>query len=79
MQIYFGNGDGTFREGGSYAVGTQPQSIAVTDFRANGNLDLAVASSLGAGVSVLLGNGDGTFQPAVTYPTPNAYWLRPQT
>jgi len=75
VQIYFGNGDGTFQQGASYAVGTQPTSIAVGSFRANGKLDLAVASSLSAGVSVLLSNGDGTFQPAVTYPTPNAYWV----
>jgi hypothetical protein len=75
VQIYFGNGDGTFQQGASYAVGTQPTSIAVGSFRANGKLDLAVASSLGAGVSVLLNNGDGTFQPSVTYPTPNAYWV----
>jgi FG-GAP-like repeat/Abnormal spindle-like microcephaly-assoc'd, ASPM-SPD-2-Hydin len=75
VQIYFGNGDGTFQQGGSYAVGTQPTSIAVASLRGDGKLDLAVACSLSAGVSVLLGNGDGTFQPSVTYLTPDAYWV----
>jgi FG-GAP-like repeat/Abnormal spindle-like microcephaly-assoc'd, ASPM-SPD-2-Hydin len=75
VQIYFGNGDGTFREGGSYTVGTVPRSIAVSDFRGDGKLDLAVACSLSSGVSVLLGNGDGTFQQAVTYAANEAYWV----
>jgi hypothetical protein len=75
VEIYLGNGNGTFREGGSYAVGASPESIAVSDFRGDGKLDLAVACSLSSGVSVLLGNGDGTFQPAVTYAANEAYWV----
>ncbi len=75
-QIFLGNGDGTFQMGASYAVGTQPSSIAVGSFRRNGRLDLAVASNQGLGVAVLLGNGDGTFQQAVTYASPGAaYWV----
>ncbi|MFZ0318628.1 MAG: VCBS repeat-containing protein [Candidatus Sulfotelmatobacter sp.] len=75
VQIYFGNGGGTFQQGASYAVGVQPISIAVDSLRGDGKLDLAVACTLSAGVSVLLGNGDGTFQPSVTYPTPSNYWV----
>ncbi|HEV2177960.1 MAG TPA: FG-GAP-like repeat-containing protein [Terriglobia bacterium] len=67
--IFLGNGDGTFKQGQSYPVGSSPSSIAVGDFRSIGKLDLAVADFQGAGVSVLLGNGDGTFQPAVNYDT----------
>ena len=50
-----------------YAVGSSRSSIVAGDFTGDGQLDLAVADSLGNTVSVLLGNGDGTFQPQVTY------------
>jgi len=48
----------------SFRVGTEPRSVAVADFNADGWLDLAVANSASHSVSVLLGNGDGTFQAA---------------
>jgi hypothetical protein len=66
VQIFFGKGDGTFRPGGSYAVGSQPTSVTASDLRGDGRLDLVV-SSFGDGLDVLLGNGDGTFQSAVRY------------
>lgn len=75
VQIFLGNGDGTFQAGTNYPVGPAPSSIAVADFRHNGKLDLAVACSFGMGVAVLLGNGDGTFQQAVTYSSSSAYWV----
>jgi len=75
VEIFLGNGDGTFLQGGSFATSVQPQSIVAADFRNNGKIDLAVACSQGAGISVLLGNGDGTFQNAVTYDTPSAFWV----
>jgi hypothetical protein len=75
VEIYLGNGDGTFQEGASYALGADPTSVVVGDFRRDGKLDLAVACSFGTGISVLLGNGDGTFQNAVNYPSLSAYWV----
>lgn len=43
--------------------------VAVADFNADGNLDLAVTNVAAAAgeVSILFGNGDGTFQPPVNY------------
>jgi hypothetical protein len=68
VSILFGNGDGSFRLGQTYAVGVQPFFIAAASFRRNGILDLAVSDSLSDDVYVMLGNGDGTFQAAVAYP-----------
>src|SRR5947209_6216487 len=55
----------------TYAVGSNPQSVAVGDFNGDGIPDVAVAS-LGNGgdkstLSILLGKGDGTFQAAQNY------------
>ena len=74
VNVFLGNGDGTFQPQPTLAVGTNPQGIAAGDFNGDGNLDLAVACER-TGVSVLLGNGNGTFQPQQTYPAgsgPNA-------
>jgi VCBS repeat protein/HYDIN/CFA65/VesB family protein/ASPM-SPD-2-Hydin domain-containing protein len=68
VTILLGNGDGTFQLGASYDIGADLQSVAVTDFRGIGILDLAIAD--GSGVQVLLGNGDGTFQSATSYAIP---------
>jgi hypothetical protein len=51
----------------SYAAGTNPQAVAVSDFNSDGKLDLVVANAGSNNVSVLLGNGNGTFQPAKTF------------
>jgi FG-GAP-like repeat len=55
----------------SFAVGSDPVSVAVGDFKGDGTLDLAVANRNSNNVSVLLGNGNGTFLPAVNYPVGN--------
>jgi len=51
----------------SYPVGTSPAGVVVADFNGDGKLDIAVANSGSANVSILLGNGDGTFQAAVNF------------
>jgi FG-GAP-like repeat/Abnormal spindle-like microcephaly-assoc'd, ASPM-SPD-2-Hydin len=68
--VLLGNGDGTFQPAVGYAVGTDPNFVAVADFNHDGNLDLVVANRESNSVSVLLGRGDGTFLPAVSYDTP---------
>ena len=52
----------------SYPVGISPAAIAIADFNGDGKLDIAVANSGSASVSILLGNGDGTFKGAVNAP-----------
>jgi hypothetical protein len=71
-----GDGNGNFAAPAQlFAVGTDPDSIAVGDFNNDGKLDAAVANfgeaGLGpASISVLLGNGNGTFQPQTNLPLP---------
>jgi len=72
LQIFLGNGDGTFQAPINYAVGDDPYSVVTADFNGDGKLDLAVANDLSGTVSVLFGNGDGTFQLAETLNTSTA-------
>jgi Ca2+-binding RTX toxin-like protein len=51
------------------AVGSHPQAVVAGDFNGDGTLDLAVANSSSASVSVLLSNGNGTFQAAMNFST----------
>ena len=44
-----------------------PLGIARGDLNGDGNLDVAVATTTGNNIHVLLGNGDGTLQPQVSY------------
>jgi FG-GAP-like repeat len=76
VSVLLGNGDGTFQNPVTYAVGNNPISVAVGDFNHDGIADLVVASQnydattntyRSGTVSVLLGNGDGTFQTAASY------------
>jgi len=74
VAVLLGKGNGTFQPQVSYPVGHYPGSLAVGDFRNNGDLDLVTADEVcfsppctPGSVSVLLGNGDGTFQPHTDY------------
>ena len=74
VSVLLGKGDGSFHAQKTFAIGGSPleNGIAIADFNADGNLDLAAAFQAKgpSGVSVLLGNGDGTFQPEVILPVP---------
>ena len=65
VNIFLGNGDGTFPPFVAYATEIATDSVALGDFNGDGKLDLAVASSFSA--VVLLGNGNGTFGPGMEY------------
>jgi hypothetical protein len=64
VSVLLGQGDGTFEPARDFGVGLTPFSVAVGDFNADGQQDLATANSNGFSVSILLGQGDGTFEPA---------------
>jgi hypothetical protein len=66
--VLLGDGFGGFANVVNYAAGGTPVGIVLGDFNAHngdGNLDIAVSTSSGSGVSVLLGRGNGTFTPSV--------------
>jgi hypothetical protein len=68
IDVFLGNGDGTFTFQGRFDANRQAPDTEVADLDGDGNLDIAVASYAEQGeVSVLLGNGDGTFQQAQDY------------
>jgi hypothetical protein len=65
-QIFYGNGDGTFRNGGTFTLPETVNNAQAVDL-GNGKLDLVLAGTNSGAVYVMLGNGDGTFQPATSY------------
>ncbi len=68
LEVYLGNGDGTFQTVPPQNFSTEFQFTAVGDFNGDGKLDL-VGLGPQFDLEVFLGNGDGTFQtPTVAYP-----------
>lgn len=77
LTVLLGNGDATFRAGGTYpSGGSYVSSVAIGDVSGDGYADIVVANSCETPcnglyppglVSVLLNNADGTFQAPVSY------------
>jgi hypothetical protein len=59
LQIFLGNGDGTFQDGVTYATGTNPDAMVIGDFNGDGSPDIAVANAGSNTVSVFLNGGGG--------------------
>jgi cysteine-rich repeat protein len=64
VAIILGRGDGTFMLAPNVGTGTSPQSVAISDFNADGKPDLAVANRDSNDVSIRLGTGGGGFGAA---------------
>jgi hypothetical protein len=82
VSILLGNGDGTFRSGGTFVADASRNliSIVAADFNGDGKTDLAVANNVRQSeapgtVSVLIGNGDGTFRAAANYTAGGSPWF----
>jgi hypothetical protein len=72
VDVWLGNGDGTFQPPMGFSTAESPYSAITGDFNQDGKLDLAVrcvGNDVVGDISVLFGNGDGTFQNHVDYPT----------
>jgi hypothetical protein len=77
VDVFLGNGDGTFQPPASYPSGGRfPAGLAVADFNGDGKLDIAVSNYGSNSIGVLLGNGDGTFQKANIYAYPKTLILQ---
>jgi uncharacterized protein (TIGR03437 family) len=63
IDVWLGNGDGTFQTKASYATAGGLSDLRAADFGGAGKLSLIVAHCCGVnGTGDLAGNGDGTFQ-----------------
>jgi hypothetical protein len=68
LQIFLGNGDGTFQAPRVTLIALDtPLSVAVADFNGDGNVDVVIGT-WGNVVGVFLGDGKGNLQAEVKYP-----------
>ena len=69
LDMYKGNGDGTFEWVASYEYDLNLSPLDNYDFNGDGNQDIVAANfgSTGSDVAVFLGNGDGSFADPVIY------------
>jgi hypothetical protein len=73
LQIYLGNGDGTFHMADEFFGPNLPNVIATADVDGDGHIDLVVDYGYYNEVQILYGNGDGTFETPVSIPTLRQY------
>jgi hypothetical protein len=66
VDVFLGNGDGTFRAAILDSTDALANSVVSDDFNQDGIPDLALGAS--PAVDVLLGKGDGTFNAFISYP-----------
>jgi hypothetical protein len=59
VNLFLGNGDGTFSAGMTATVGAEPNDVVLADFNHDGKLDIAVSNFQHGGIEVFLGDGKG--------------------
>jgi hypothetical protein len=71
LQIFLGNGDGTFQTPTNYSPAQNPNWVVTGDFNHDGKVDVALGVSdlncANPAIIVMLGNGNGTFGNPVSY------------
>ena len=67
LNLFFGNGDGSFVAAVCLTTGDRPLTMRAADINNDGNLDVITANGQGSNISVFIGNGDGTFSSQVCY------------
>ncbi len=73
IDIFLGNGNGTFLPPLNISLAGNPNGLMAGDFNRDGKLDLAVTLASRISFRILLGNGNGTFQaPLITKLSANA-------
>ena len=65
VAVYFGKGDGTFRQAVYYEAANGPEGSALGDLRHTGKPDIVTAALAGESFSVLLNRGNGTYADGV--------------
>lgn len=69
VSIHLGLAGGGFSAPTPFAAGRNSVTVAIGDFDADGQADLAVGNLSSRDISVLLGRGDGSFDPPVNFGT----------
>ncbi len=71
INVFLGNGDGTFGNALNVSTGPSPVFLVTGDFNGDGKTDLAYGSyttgQVNGRLNILLGNGGGTFQAGASY------------
>lgn len=62
VRFYFGQSDGTLREGGQFYIDGLYDNIDIADITQDGRPDIILYGKKSPGIMVLPGNGDGTFR-----------------
>jgi hypothetical protein len=69
FQVLLSNGDGTFRDGGTYSAGETTNIAVLADVRGNGTFDIISGGANSGSVFYIQNNGDGTFQTPIPFST----------
>ena len=73
LEVYFGNGDGSFRSPSVYPLGATISGVLVADLNGDNRPDVAVMTNSGA--KILLNKGNGTFQESAAPPIAGGSFL----